>query len=135
MSPATLKSALIASILGLAVVHAAEPWKILDVDFPDPAVIQTDDGYYAFGTNSGGINAQVAHSTDFQSWTLLDGVDALPGPFPSWVAEGGSPSVWAPDVIQRVCWNRPPISLPILRTPLLDLGRRHLRHVLLRDRP
>ncbi|EAU32049.1 predicted protein [Aspergillus terreus NIH2624] len=105
MSPATLKSALIASILGLAVVHAAEPWKILDVDFPDPAVIQTDDGYYAFGTNSGGINAQVAHSTDFQSWTLLDGVDALPGPFPGWVAEGGSPR------------------------------RRHLRHVLLRDRP
>ncbi|KAG2420243.1 hypothetical protein HFD88_005044 [Aspergillus terreus] len=101
MSSATLKSALIASILGLAVVHAAEPWKILDVDFPDPAVIQTDDGYYAFGTNSGGINAQVARSTDFQSWTLLDGVDALPGPFPGWVAESGSPSVWAPDVIQR----------------------------------
>lgn len=43
MSPATLKSALIASILGLAVVHAAEPWKILDVDFPDPAVEDCHD--------------------------------------------------------------------------------------------
>ncbi|KAL4865158.1 hypothetical protein BDV12DRAFT_200442 [Aspergillus spectabilis] len=78
----------------------AEPIQVLDLNFPDPAIIQTEQGYYAFATQSGGINVQVARSDDFTTWTLLEGTDALPGPFPSWV-QGDNPLVWAPDVIQR----------------------------------
>ncbi|KAL4893238.1 putative arabinan-endo 1,5-alpha-L-arabinase [Aspergillus ambiguus] len=90
----------IALYLLLGPATAAEPWNVLDIDFPDPAVISTDDGYYAFATSNGTINAQVAHSSDFNSWVLLDGVDALPGPFPDWVDEKEHPDIWAPDVIQ-----------------------------------
>ncbi|KAL3456717.1 glycosyl hydrolase [Aspergillus heterothallicus] len=77
----------------------AEPTQALDINFPDPAVIQTDQGYYAFGTQSNGARVPVARSDDFTSWTLLDGTDALPQ-LPGWV-NGGNPQVWAPDVIQR----------------------------------
>ncbi|KAL4883571.1 glycosyl hydrolase [Aspergillus karnatakaensis] len=89
------------SILSLLTVGfaLAEPRRVLDHNFPDPAVIQTEQGYYAFGTQSDGINVQVARSDDFNTWTLLEGTDALPGPFPSWV-QGDNPLVWAPDVIQ-----------------------------------
>ena len=80
----------------------AESWQVIDSDFPDPNVIHTEDGYYAFGTTSGGINAQVAHSSDFNTWDKLD-TDALPGPFPDWVKDDTHPGIWAPDVIQRVC--------------------------------
>lgn len=78
----------------------AQPTLALDTDFADPCVIQTGDEYYAFATGGNGVNVQVASSSDFGSWELMSGKDALPGPFPSWVA--GSPSIWAPDVIQRV---------------------------------
>ncbi|THD00150.1 hypothetical protein EYZ11_000341 [Aspergillus tanneri] len=77
----------------------AAPWKVLDDNFPDPSVIQTKDGFYAFGTTGNGVHAQIAHSKDFTSWEKLSH-DALPGPFPSWV-KSESPSIWAPDVIQR----------------------------------
>lgn len=91
----TLASAALMS--GLA---GAESTRAIDSNFPDPCVIQTDDGYYAFATSGNGVNVQVASSTDFSSWDLLSGTDAMPGPFPSWVAS--SPAVWAPDVNQRV---------------------------------
>ncbi|KAL4931784.1 uncharacterized protein BDV17DRAFT_279920 [Aspergillus undulatus] len=44
-----------------------------------------DQGYYAFGTQSNGAIVPVARSDDSNSWTLLDGTDALPNPFPSWI--------------------------------------------------
>lgn len=80
---------------------AADAVRALDTDFADPALIQTSDGYYAFATSGNNVNVQVASSSDFSSWDLHSGTDALPGPFPSWVAS--SPAIWAPDVIQRVC--------------------------------
>lgn len=80
---------------------AAEAVRAIDTDFPDPSLIQTSDGYYVFGSGGNGVNVQIASSSDFSSWDLHSGNDALPGPFPSWVAS--SPSIWAPDVIQRVC--------------------------------
>ncbi|KAH8429813.1 glycoside hydrolase family 43 protein [Aspergillus melleus] len=90
-----------ALVLSLLSSYAwADSWQVIDSDFPDPNVIQTDDGYYAFGTTSGGKNAQVAHSSDFQTWDKLD-TDALPGPFPDWVKDDAHPGIWAPDVIQR----------------------------------
>lgn len=82
---------------------AAQPTRATDGDFADPCVIQADDGWYAFSTGIEGINVQVAHSDDFSSWQLLDGHDAMPGPFPSWVA--GAPGTWAPDVIRRVRYS------------------------------
>ena len=81
-------------------VHA-DTKRVLDTDFPDPCVIKTDAGYYAFGTAGNGVNVQVARSEDFSSWELLSDTDALPGPFPDWVAS--EPNTWAPDVIKRVC--------------------------------
>ncbi|QKX63887.1 uncharacterized protein TRUGW13939_11059 [Talaromyces rugulosus] len=77
---------------------SAAPVRVLDTDFPDPSVVYTGSEYYAFGTTGNGVNAQVASSPDFNTWTLLDGTDALPGPFPSWV--DSSPGIWAPDVLQ-----------------------------------
>ncbi|KAL3441296.1 putative arabinan-endo 1,5-alpha-L-arabinase [Aspergillus insuetus] len=87
------------ALLAVAGLALSEPVRVLDRDFPDPSIIQTNDGFYSFATTSGGRNVQVAHSSDFDSWEFLDGHDALPGPFPEWVAD--EPMVWAPDVFQR----------------------------------
>lgn len=93
--------ALVSTIL-LNRFAAAEPVRALNTDFPDPSLIQTRDGHYwAFATTGNGVNVQVAYSPDFSTWALLPGLDALPGPFPSWV-NSASPATWAPDVIQRV---------------------------------
>jgi beta-xylosidase len=100
MAPSISKIA--ALVLSYAGLTLAEPWKAIDADFADPGVIKTDGGYYAFATSANGVNAQIAHSDDFATWNVLDGQDALPGPFPSWVKNADLPAVWAPDVIQRV---------------------------------
>lgn len=78
----------------------AAPVRVVDTDFPDPSVIKTDEGYYSFATAGNGVNTQIASSSDFQSWKLLSGQDAVPGPFPDWMAN--PPGIWAPDVIKRV---------------------------------
>ncbi len=70
-------------------------------NFPDPAIIVVDGLSYAFATNNkqpapSHINIQVATSTDNQTWTLIDGHDALPN-LGAWETGAG---VWAPDVIQ-----------------------------------
>lgn len=67
---------------------------VINTDFPDPDAIMTHGTYYAYATNSGGKNIQVASSPDFVHWTLLP--DALPV-LPSWSASG---LTWAPSVIQ-----------------------------------
>jgi arabinan endo-1,5-alpha-L-arabinosidase len=67
---------------------------VLDRDFPDPDVVQVDDTYYAYATNTPGYNIQVARSTDLVEWEFLG--DALPD-LPDWaVQEFGSS--WAPEV-------------------------------------
>lgn len=70
----------------------------LNTDFPDPAFVQhTDGSWYAFATNGNGKRIQVAYSTDFVYWSLLD-VEALPT-LSGWETE---PDHWAPDVFKRV---------------------------------
>ena len=69
---------------------------VIPLNFPDPAFVEADDGFYAFATSSGRKNVPVAYSADFQNWRLMD-KDALPY-FPSW----GTNAIWAPDVIRRV---------------------------------
>ena len=76
---------------------------VIDTDFPDPSVIKVGDTWYAFGSQSvydnKNIHIQIATSTDFATWTLSQGADALPN-VPSWAIDDGN--VWAPDVNQLV---------------------------------
>ena len=69
---------------------------VITANFPDPAFIDVNGTYYAFATNNGVQNIQIATSPDFDTWTVT-GSDALPT-LPSW-ATG---NVWAPDVTQVV---------------------------------
>ncbi|GKT58773.1 glycosyl hydrolase family 43 protein [Colletotrichum tofieldiae] len=66
----------------------------INADFPDPALIQGDDGlWYSFATNSNGNNIQVAKASQISgSWELLDN-DALPQ-----VGWATGSNTWAPDV-------------------------------------
>ena len=66
-------------------------------DFPDPALLQVNNEWYAYATSSGNINTQVAKAPSFENgWAVLN-QDALPN-LPSWATK----DVWAPSVIQRV---------------------------------
>jgi beta-xylosidase len=73
---------------------------VFDRDFPDPFVLPTGDGYYAYSTNSTGRNIQVLHSPDLFTWERAgqDG-DALPK-LPAW-AQSLASLTWAPSVLQR----------------------------------
>ncbi|OJD30661.1 glycoside hydrolase family 43 protein [Diplodia corticola] len=71
---------------------------VMQQNFPDPSIIYADNQWWAFATMDGSINIQVAQSSDFENWTYLDGVDALPDP-PSWV-DMATVNTWAPDVVE-----------------------------------
>jgi beta-xylosidase len=82
-----------------AIMEAKGPWMVINSDFPDPGFVRSADGtWYAFGTNGNGKRIQVARSTDFKTWTLLN-KEALPT-LAGWETERDH---WAPDVIRRVC--------------------------------
>lgn len=82
---------------------------VMQQNFPDPSIIYLDGEWWAFATMDQDINIQVAHSPDFEDWTYLDGVDALPDP-PGWV-NMTEPNTWAPDVNQLVSlFPSPPSS-------------------------
>jgi hypothetical protein len=63
-------------------------------DFPDPSVLNVNNTYYAYATNSAAGNIQIITSTDLTHWTAVG--DALPHP-PSWADPG---TIWAPSVVQ-----------------------------------
>lgn len=65
-------------------------------DFPDPFVLNTDSGFYAYATNGGGSNVQVLTSPDLVIWRGAP--DALPA-LPAWALKGNT---WAPCVLP---WN------------------------------
>lgn len=67
---------------------------VIDWDFPDPDVLRVGDTYYAYATNSGGVNIQVARSTDLVHWEMLP--DALPR-LPAWAVQDFG-FAWAPEV-------------------------------------
>lgn len=69
---------------------------VLDQDFPDPDVLETGGMYYAYATNGGGFNVQVATSPDLKDWTAA-ATDALPV-LPKWSLPG---KTWAPDVSEQ----------------------------------
>ena len=79
---------------------------VISANFQDPSVLQVDDTWYAFSgpnrnpsSGSPGSNVQVATSSDFSTWVVSGGTDALPDPG-AWAAD--PPHVWAPDVAQLV---------------------------------
>ena len=67
---------------------------VLNQDFPDPDGLQVEDTYYAYATNSDGVNIQAAQSTDLVTWELVG--DALPS-LPDWAVQDFG-WAWAPDV-------------------------------------
>ena len=81
-------------------IHAASPASepVIKENFPDPCLAQAHTGeWYAFSTQSGKINTQLASSPDFAHWTLHQGYDALPT-LPTWALSHPTADVWAPDV-------------------------------------
>ncbi|KAI9740204.1 MAG: hypothetical protein M1834_004782 [Cirrosporium novae-zelandiae] len=85
----------------LASTHYQYPWTgdsilpVIDENFPDPAIIQVNDSWYAFSTNNDNLHIPFATSTDFGNWNLTE-IDALPT-LPKWAMNKG---IWAPDVVQ-----------------------------------
>ena len=76
---------------------------VLPMNFPDPFVLPVQGRYYAYATNSGGVNVPMAFSTGLQTWSPLavpgnpDAFhDAMPT-LPAWVREGRT---WAPEVMR-----------------------------------
>jgi beta-xylosidase len=67
---------------------------VFDQDFPDPDVLDINGEYYAYSTNSGSINIQVAKSGDLVHWELLG--EALPD-LPDWAVQDFG-WAWAPEV-------------------------------------
>ena len=99
---------------------------VLQSNFPDPGWIKSygSNIYVAFSSNSAGINVPVATSTDFETWIVATGLDALP-----YAGKWTSGDVQAPDVIQLVCLGVLPTSEV---TQLMFAGGWHVCHVLLR---
>lgn len=62
-------------------------------DFPDPFVLNTGSGFWAYATNGGGSNVQVLFSEDLVRWR--NSLDALPA-LPFWAEPGNT---WAPCVL------------------------------------
>ena len=82
----------------LSQVALAHSNPVLDADFPDPAVIRAQDGFfyaYATQTERDGkwLNLQVARSPDLRTWEYLG--DALPAK-PGWASR--TQDFWAPHV-------------------------------------
>lgn len=62
-------------------------------NFPDPGIIKTDQGWYAFSTNAlvngKRVYMQKAFTPDFKNWQFTPGDDAFPN-LPSWVDAGNA---------------------------------------------
>ncbi|KAJ5081213.1 hypothetical protein N7456_013451 [Penicillium angulare] len=69
----------------------------LNTDFPDPTFLKAADGdWYAYGSNGNDKRIQVAKSTDFKTWTLLN-IETLTT-LSTWETDKDH---WAPSVILR----------------------------------
>ncbi|WP_170971007.1 glycoside hydrolase family 43 protein [Ilyomonas limi] len=71
---------------------------VLDIDFPDPTVINVNSTFYAYATqsehNGKMVNIQLASSKDLFNWTYIG--DALPNK-PAWANR--TQDFWAPHVL------------------------------------
>lgn len=89
---------LFATVLALPVQHGlATRANISPImggqNFPDPGVIKTNKGWYAFSTNAlvngKRIYMQKAFTSDWKNWQFTPGEDAMPT-LPSWVDSGNA---------------------------------------------
>lgn len=99
--PLTVPMALAALfIAALPAFQQADRTPVLDVDFPDPFVLSTDDGLIAFATNARrrgrNVNVQMSRSVDGRAWSAP--IDAMPIP-PAWALRG-HPDIWAPEAMK-----------------------------------
>jgi len=85
------------ALLSIAPAFATITGPVISDNFPDPAVLQVGNTLYAYSTNSGGKNIQMATSTNGGSSWTISGSDALPN-VGSWATTG---LTWAPHVINR----------------------------------
>lgn len=74
------------------------PWVAIDADFPDPAVIRADDGYYYAYATQGRVdglmrNMQIARSRDLRAWEHRGDALAVK---PGWASQ--TQDFWAPHV-------------------------------------
>ncbi len=76
---------------------------VLRTDFPDPHILEHEGRYFAYATNTGGVNVPMASATDLAAWRLLQDErqpgrlhDAMPT-LPSWAKAGFT---WAPEVLK-----------------------------------
>jgi beta-xylosidase len=76
---------------------------VLRADFPDPFILEHQGQYFAYATNSGGANVQMASSTDLKTWRAIMEergptrlYDAMPT-LPTWAKAGFT---WAPEVLK-----------------------------------
>ncbi len=69
----------------------------LDENFPDPVIVRTPYGYYAYGTETvTGANVNLAFSEDLRQWVHLG--DAMPDK-PAWLVD--RQFLWAPHVTEK----------------------------------
>lgn len=75
---------------------------VIATNFPDSCLAweKSTEKWYAFSTQSGRINVQMATSTGFLKWNLHKNYDALPS-VGSWAILSPHGALWAPDVNQR----------------------------------
>ena len=54
------------------------PGKVYGGDFPDPSVLRVGGVYYAYATNTSGLNVPVLFSTNLSSWRAVPGTSTNP---------------------------------------------------------
>lgn len=77
-------------------VEAESGNPVLRRDFADPFLLAADGRFFAYATNSGGINVQVSSSPDLKRWSKP--AEALVR-LPAWAMQD-EPDVWAPEVLK-----------------------------------
>ncbi|WP_255632601.1 hypothetical protein [Amycolatopsis sp. TNS106] len=75
-------------------VAIGTPQLLIEQDFPDPDIVKTDSGYFAFSTSTGAVRVPYAHAPAPEGpWRVVG--DALAA-VPKWAKPDGG--FWAPDV-------------------------------------
>lgn len=94
----SIYGALLSTALALPVQHDLTTRATLNPimggqNFPDPGIIKTNKGWYAFSTNAmvngKRVYMQKAFTPDWKNWQFTPGDDALPN-LPSWVDSGNA---------------------------------------------